>query len=114
MGPLLVVFGAKAIEARLLRLKVGGGRAGDLGFQRPVHPLVAAALFGMRRVVQRRSGAEPAPARREPGRGAQGRRRERHSIVGADDPGEPKFLKGAAEDWARRRDRGRAATLTRE
>ena len=51
MWPVLVVARDEGIEARLLLQHIRGGGFGGFGFERPVHPLVAAVVLRMARLA---------------------------------------------------------------
>ena len=55
----------EGIEPPLLLQHVGGGGAGGFGFERQVHALMAAVLFGVARRDALEPNAEPQPPDRE-------------------------------------------------
>ena len=97
----------KPIEPDLLGAQIGARGTRGLGFQGPMHPLMPSVLLRRRGGDQLRQDPEPNPpdgqGRQAPERG----RRERHAVVGADDPGKP-------YSWKRRRKIGRAVTIAVE
>src|SRR5438034_6804330 len=114
MGPVVVVFEAELIEAALLCAQGRLGRARGLAFEGPMHPLVPAVLFGSTRLNQLRPNAEPDPPDGEGGQAAEGIRRERGPVIGADPLGQPVVVEEALEYGAGQLDRRMQETLAAE
>src|SRR3989442_10393094 len=86
--PLRVVAPAKPIKASLLRRKRAAWRPRGLGLEGFVHPLVATVLLGVRGLNELGPNPQADPPHRERREPAQGRRRKRRAVIGADPLGQ--------------------------
>jgi RHS repeat-associated protein len=86
--PFIVVLVNEPVESRLLAFECGLGRPRGLRFERAMHPLVCAILFGMSWHDPFDVDPKTNPPERKPGKPRQSWRSERAAIVRQDGPRE--------------------------
>src|ERR1043166_1672922 len=98
MRPLLVVLELEPVERTLLSTEARAGRPGGLGFQGPMHALVASVLFGPARHDAFGTDPESDPPDRETRQPARRECRERRPVVRADRSRQPVLVERRFED----------------
>ena len=91
----VVVLVTKPIEPDLLGAQIGARGTRGLGFQRPMHPLMAPVLLRGRGGDQFREDPEPNPPDGQRGQAPERGSGEGHAIVGPDDPRQAVLLEEA-------------------
>jgi len=84
MRPCMVELVTAVVALPLVRAKVGTGWSGGFGFERPMHPLVAAVLVRSTGCDELRYEAQAHPPRGQLGEPGQGVGGKGHAVVGAD------------------------------
>src|SRR5262245_3388354 len=98
MGPFGIELIDESVEAPLLTTHRRCGRAGCFLFEGLVHPLVASVLRWPAWLDELGKDPQPNPPDRQSTQSADGCRRKRGAVIGADDSGKPEFLEDSLED----------------